>query len=68
MPLVDSDAIDKALSDYAEIQTKNYAYDMASSIMSVMQGSGGSGGSGSGTSGGGFLPLAGGSMSGRLFS
>lgn len=66
VPLVDSDAIDKALSDYAEIQTKNYAYDMASSIMSVMQGSGGSGGSGSGTSGGGFLPLAGGSMSGRL--
>ena len=36
VPLVDSDAIDKALSDYAEIQTKNYAYDMASSIMSVM--------------------------------
>ena len=66
VPLVDLDAIKKELVDYTEIQTKNYAYDMASSIMSVMQGSGGSGGPGGVQTGGGFLPIAGGSMTGRL--
>lgn len=62
VPLVDIDAINAALSEYAEIQTKNYAYDMANSIMGAMSG----GGDGSDPGSGGFLPISGGSMTGRL--
>ena len=63
--LIDTDIIKQKLDDYREIQTKNYAYDMAKTFMSVMTGAGGGSGSGgSGTGTGGFLPLSGGSLSG----
>lgn len=60
VPLVDTDEIERRLKEYREIQMKNYAYDVAYSIMSAMGVGGGSSGSG------GFLPLSGGSMTGLL--
>lgn len=59
VPLVDTEAIEKKIKEYSEIQTKNYAYDLANAIYTSVGGSGG--GSGSGT---GYLPLTGGSLSG----
>lgn len=68
VPLVDTEGIEQKVAEYSEIQMKNYAYDMANAIMSAMGGSGSSGG-GSGDGGGttnGFLPLAGGTLSGQF--
>lgn len=62
VPLVDVDEINRRVQEHAEIQAKNYAFDLADAIASAAGGSG-SGGEGSGN---GFLPLAGGSMTGRL--
>lgn len=64
--LIDTDLIKHKLDEYRDIQTKNYAFDMAKTFMGVMTGSGGSGGTG-GTGGtGGFLPLTGGTLSGAF--
>ena len=64
VPLVDVDYINSQIKEYKDIQIKNYSYDLANSIISTL----GSGENGEGGSGGGaaYLPIAGGSMSGRL--
>lgn len=60
VPLVDVDAINRQVKEYTEIQTKNNAYEMADAISGVL-----GGGSGDGP-GDGFLPLAGGTLTGRF--
>lgn len=62
VPLVDTEEIEKQVTRYSEIQTKNYAYDLATAIISTA----GGGGSGSGEIDARYLPITGGSLTGRF--